>query len=248
MLFFLNFAVDLLLLIATNRLSGYPSLWRRTVTAALLGGVYGSVCILPEWTFLAGTFWRLVFLLLISIIAFGVNKEAVRRSILFIVLSMALGGIALGIGCGGVLSVILSAVAVCAMCIFGLRGRIGRRFLPVEIKYNGKIHRFIALIDTGNCLSDPVTGQQAMVVSSALGRRLLGEGNIQFSDPVTAMQSIRGGRLIPFHTVGSEGGVLAAKCFQDVTIGKWHGPCLVAFSPQNLGGGEAYEALTGGVL
>lgn len=246
-LWFLNFSVDYLLLVATNRLSGYQTTLWRTLLAALIGGIYGSVCVLPGFVFLAGTCWRIVFLLLIGFLAFGSNKDAIRRCALFVLLSMATGGIALGLGYGGTLSLILCAASVSLMCMFGLRGRIGKRFLPVEIRHNGKCHRFTALIDTGNSLSDPITGQQALVVSSELGCRLLGDEKLQFSDPVATMQRIQGVRLIPFHTVGNAGGLLAAKYFRDVSIGKWRGSCLVAFSPQELGRGEAYEALTGGI-
>ena len=246
-LWFLNFAVDLLLLIATNRLSGYPTAMGRTVFSAVIGGFYGSICVLPGLFFLAGTIWRVIFLELMAFIAFGINKDSIRRSVLFVFLSMALGGIALGIGQGGFIPVLLCAVLVCMMCLFGLRGRFGSQFLPAEIRYNGKCHRFTAMIDTGNTLTDPITGQQVMVVSSGLGQRILGEGALAFSDPIAAMEKIQGGRLIPYHTVGNEGGLLAAKRFRDVTIGKWHGDCLVAFSPQELGRGEAYEALTGGI-
>lgn len=246
-LWFLNFAVDLLLMITANRLSGYPTAFKRTFIAAVIGGFYGSVCILPGWLFLAGTVWRLVFLVLMACIAFGFSMDGVRRCVLFVLLSMALGGIAIGFRRGGLISLLLCAAFVCVMCIFGLRGRLGSRFLPVEIRCNGKCHRFTAMIDTGNTLADPITGQQVMVVSCGLGQRLLGMGAISFSDPVAAIEYIQGGRLIPYHTVGMEGGLLAAKRFHDVTIGKWHGDCLVAFSPQDLGRGEAYEALTGGI-
>lgn len=246
-LWILNFTVDLLLLIAANRLSGYPTAVGRTVLAAVVGGFYGSICMLPGWFFLAGTVWRLVFLGVMGFVAFGSNRDALRRCVLFVLLSMAMGGIAIGIGRGGVLSILLCAISVCVMCMFGLRGKLGGRFLPVEICYNGKCHRFTAMIDTGNTLTDPITGQQVMVVSSGLGQRLLGQGAIAFSDPISAMECIQGGRLIPYHSVGTENGLLAAKRFQDVTIGKWHGDCLVAFSPQELGKGEAYEALTGGI-
>ena len=246
-LWFLNFVVDFLLLIATNRLSGYPTVAWRTLLAAVFGGLYGSVCVLPGFLFLAGTVWRVVFLLLIGVLAFGANRDSVRRCVLFTLLSMASGGIALGLGCGGAIAVILCAVFVCAMCMFGLRGRVGKRFLPVEIRYGGKSYRFHALIDTGNSLVDPITGQQALVVSSKLGHLLLGNAEIEFSDPVKMIENIKGGRLIPYHTVGHDGGLMAGKYFRDVTIGRWRGSCLVAFSPQEIGRGEAYEALTGGI-
>lgn len=247
-LWVLNFSVDLLLLIAANRLAGYPTAMVRVVLAATLGGFYGSICVIPGFTFLAGILWRLVFLGVMGLIAFGTHKSAIRRSVLFAFLSMALGGIALGVGRGGFISVLLCAVSVCVMCLFGLSGRLGSRYLPVEICCDGKSYRFTAMVDTGNTLSDPITGQQVMVVSAGLGKRLLGQGELEFSDPVSAMGRIQGARLIPYQGVGTEGGLLAAKHFRDVTIGKWHGDCLVAFAPGELGRGEEYEALTGGNL
>jgi stage II sporulation protein GA (sporulation sigma-E factor processing peptidase) len=181
-------------------------------------------------------------------IAFGLNVHSVRRVMLFILLSMALGGIALGLGGGGFFSVLFGAALVCAMCIFALKGRLGNRLLPVEIRCDKQCHRFTAMIDTGNTLSDPITGQQILVVSSGIGKRLLGQETANFSDPVSVIEQTRGAQLIPYHAVGIAGGLLAAKRFQNVTIGKWHGSCLVAFAPDELGRGEAYEALTGGNL
>lgn len=244
----LNFIVDLLLLIATNRLSGYPTVIVRVVFSAVLGGFYGSVCVLPGWSFLARTPWRLVFLLSMGWIAFGLTKDSLRRSVLFVLLSMALGGIALGMGRSGFLPTLLSAASVCFLTIFGLRGKYGNRFIPVKIIYNGKCHHFTAMIDTGNTLTDPITGEKVLVVSSGVGKRLLGLQPTTFADPIKAMEYIQGGRLVPFHTIGNEGGMLVAKRFQDVTIGKWHGNCLIAFATQELGRGEAYEALAGGII
>lgn len=247
-LWLLNFLVDLLLLIATNRLSGYPTKVSRTLLAALIGGFYGSCCVIPGLMFLGWTIWRVVFLGLMGCIAFGISKDTIRRTVLFIILSMALGGVALGIGHNGFITILLGAVAVCLMCVFGLHGKIGNRFLPVEIFHNGKLHRFTAMIDTGNTLIDPISGQQVMVVSSSLGQQLLGQGNVAFSDPISALKYIPGSRLIPYNTIGSKNGLLLSKRFQNVNIGKWSGECLIAFSPQEFGKGEAYEALTGGNL
>lgn len=246
LLLVLNFVVDLLLLIASNRLAGYPTQWWKTISAAVLGGIYGSLCVLPGLSFLAATFWRLIFLGLIGCIAFGIRKDALRRCVLFAILSMALGGIAIGIGKNGFLSVLFCALMVCFMCTFGLRGQLGNKFVPIEILHNGKSHRFTGLIDTGNLLTDPITGEQIIIVSSGLGCKILEQGSIPFSDPVSAIKLIQGGRLVLYNSIGTENGLLAAKRFQNVKIGKWCGTCLVAFSPQEIGKGQSFEALTGG--
>ena len=97
----LNFAVDLCLLLGTNRLSGYGTSWKRVLPAAVLGSVYGAACLLPGMQFMGNMLWRVVILILMSLIAFGATVSGLRRGILFVFLSMALGGIALGIGKSG---------------------------------------------------------------------------------------------------------------------------------------------------
>ena len=48
----LNFLVDYLLLLGTNRLSGHPSDSRRLLASAVLGAVYSGACLLPGFRFL----------------------------------------------------------------------------------------------------------------------------------------------------------------------------------------------------
>lgn len=243
-LMLLNFLVDFLLLIASNRLSGYPPGVKRAALAAALGGVYGGVCVLPGFMFLSGTLWRIVSLTLMAGIAFGFCRESVRRGVLFVLLSMSLGGIAVGLESGSFVSLMLCALGVCAMCIFGLRGKTGTEYVQVRI---GDQH-LIALRDTGNTLTDPLTGQQILVVSANVGQRLLGLSAAELADPLRAMGRVPGLRLVPFHAVGCSGGMLPVKRFENVSIGSWSGSCLVAFAPNELGRGKPYEALTGGVL
>lgn len=239
----LNFLVDLLLLLGTNRLSGHPPQIKRAIPAAALGGIYGGICILPWGTFLAGTFWRVAVLCVMAMIGFGFRRDALRRGILFILLSMALGGVAMGLSGGGFWSIVLSAGAVCAMCLLGFRGRAGGNYLPVELEG----HHFTALCDTGNSLTDPITGQSVLVVSARIGKHILGLEPQELSEPVNAIGKVKGGRLIPYHAVGSRS-LLLAKRFEQVKIGTWQGSCLVAFAPDEIGKESGYEALTGGGL
>lgn len=244
LLIILNFLVDFFLLIATNRLSGFPPGIKRAALAAALGGVYSGVCILPGLTFLAGTLWRTVFLTLIAGIAFGFRTEAVRRTVLFLLLSMALGGVAAGLNSGNFFTLILSAGIICLMCLLGFRGKAGSEYVSVEI---GDLH-LTALRDTGNTLTDPLTGQQVLVTSSRVGQQLLGLTAAELADPLESIKKVRGARLIPYHAVGQKNGMLLARRFENVKIGSWRGNCLVAFAPNELGRGLPYEALTGGTL
>lgn len=247
-LILINFLVDLLLLIAANRLSGHPIGLKRVLLAAVLGGVYGGACVLPGFCFLSGTLWRLVSLTLMAWIAFGAKRDSVRRSVLFILLSMALGGVAVGLDRGGFWVLILSAGAVCFMCLLGFRGRVGDIYVPVEIRTNTDTVRITALRDTGNTLTDPLTGQQVLVAGAQVGSRLLGLTPQELKDPVGSMGKASGLRLLPYHAVGQPGGLLIARRFENVRIGSWRGSCLVAFAPEELGKGKPYEALTGGAM
>ncbi len=236
----LNFLVDLLLLMGTNRLAGHPLALKRTLWAAALGGLYGGLCVLPGLTFLGAVWWRMIFLGLMALIAFGFRKSAIPRGVLFVLLTMALGGVAVALGKGGFLSLVLSGALIAGMCILGFRGKAGKEYVEVELEGV----RMTALRDTGNSLTDPITGQQVLVVSSQFGKRLLGLTQNSLADPVSAMETVSGARLIPYSAVGHTGALMLAKKYENVRIGNWKGSCLVAFAPNELG----CEALTGGVL
>ena len=106
----LNFLVDFLLLLGTNRLSGFPSQGWRCAGAALLGAVYSGACLMPGFRFLGNLLWRCVSLCLMCLTAFGYDAAAVKRGGIFLLLSMAMGGIALSMGRGDFLSLVLCAL------------------------------------------------------------------------------------------------------------------------------------------
>lgn len=246
---FMNFLVDFLLLLGTNRLCGYPPGWGRTASAAALGGVYAGACFVPRLAFLGNIYWRLVCLGLMAWIAFGTSKSALRRGIVFVFLSMALGGIAFCFGKGNVWSLLSSAALVSILCAVGFREKIGvRSFVPVELSYGGKCIKLTALHDTGNMLRDPVTGRGVLVVGADVATQLTGLSQHQLRSPVEAMSQtpLPGLRLIPYHALGQPAGLLLALRIQDVRIGKWKGSSLVAFAPEGLSREGTYQALTGG--
>jgi stage II sporulation protein GA (sporulation sigma-E factor processing peptidase) len=240
----LNFVVDLLLLVAADRLTGFSGKTVRKMIAAGIGGIYGCVCVLPGFTFLAGTLWRLVFLGCMGAVAFGLDVSALRRTVLFVLLSMALGGAAVGIIGGGFFGILICSAVVCLMCVFAVKGTIGTRFQTVSVDKC----RFRALLDTGNTLTDPITGEPVLIVSPKIGRNLLSMEETEFSDPVKALPQVKGGRLIPYHTVSTNGGMLLAKRFDRVTIGNRQSSCLIAVAPYAFEKGDSYDALIGGSL
>ena len=247
----LNFLVDLLLILAANRLAGYPTGLGRGIGAAALGGVYSGWCMIPGFRFLGNTLWRVVVLGIMAVIAFGWNRSAVQRGAVFLLLSMALGGIAVGFGKGSFGTLLAAAWVVWLLCRISFRGNVGsREYLPVELSWEGKRMSLIALRDTGNTLRDPLTGRPVLVAGADVAWELLGLTQQQLEHPLETMASakIAGMRLIPYNSVGQPGSLLLAVIIPVVKVEKYTGKYLVAFAPQELGRGEVYRMLAGGTV
>jgi stage II sporulation protein GA (sporulation sigma-E factor processing peptidase) len=245
----LNFLVDFLLLLGTNRLSGFPMGSLRCAGGALVGSVYSGACLLPGFRFLGNLLWRCVSLCLISMMAFGWNTGTLKRGGIFLLLSMAMGGIALSVGRGDVVSLVLCGGLCFLLSTVSFGGQVGgREYVPLKISYDGRDASLIALKDTGNTLKDPVSGESVLIISAEVASRLTGLTQIQLQNPMETLMvpPMAGLRLIPYRSVGNAGGFLLAKRFADVTIGEKKQSALVAFATEGLGKGEIYQALTGG--
>lgn len=247
----LNFIVDFLLLLGANRLCGHPLQPGRAAAAAALGSVYAGACLLPGFAFLGNWLWRCVSLCLIGVLAFGANMQAIRRGGVFVVLSFALGGMAVGMNENNPIGIIFGAVIVYVLCTFGLRSSVGRQtFSEVILRFHGKEKRLTALRDTGNTLKDPITGECVMVVGSDVAKSLLGLSEEDLLDPIATMekQTIANLRLIPYRAVGQPNGMLLALRVDEVIVDKKRCGSVIAFAPQRLGGAQGYQALVGGAL
>ena len=121
----LNFIVDFLLLLGTNRLAGFPLDARRCALAAALGGVYGGACLIPGFSFLGSLLWRTVCLALMAGLAFGLSKSAFKRGGVFLLLSLALGGLAESLGQGDILTLCLAAGGIWGLCRAAFGERVG---------------------------------------------------------------------------------------------------------------------------
>lgn len=245
----LNFGVDLLLLWGTNRLSGRGIGGKRTVLSAALGGGYAGACLLPGFSFLGNFMWRMVCLTLMSMIAFGWSKSAFQRGALFVFLSLVLGGVVLVMGKGGFWEVFLSAAMLCGLCLLGFNGQKGNQLVvPVKITHGNKTVNMTALLDTGNTLIDPVSGQRVLVVDARSAQELLGLDQDALLHPVETISRgvCTGLRLIPYCAIGQPVGMLLGLKVDRLQINGAESESIVAFAPQRIGQGKGYQALVGG--
>ena len=277
-LFLLNGLIDYLLLLGAARLAGEPLRRLRFLAGAVLGGLYAVALFLPGLGFLAHPLCRLACALLMLLAAYGGSRRLVRQGVIFLALSCALGGGVLAIGLLGgrglalgekgvyyapfdLKLVLLSAAGCYVLLILALRG-VGRHtaasgeLVPVRLELDGRRAELTALVDTGNTLSDPASGQPVMVAEGeALGGLFPPDGGLtrgDLLDPAGAVERLGTGRwrgrfrLLPYRAVGVERGLLLVlRVDRAVLAGRDRGPQLVALSPTPVSDGGGYRALVG---
>ena len=240
----LNFLVDLLLLVGVGNLSCCQARFSRCLAASFIGVGYVCLCFVPGCAFLGKLIWRVVCLTTMGIVAYGVTRNGIRLTVLFGILSLAFGGAVSQWDRAGFLR--LGAAAAMVMLLRSLKGK---ETVEVELNRGTVSLRLLALRDTGNTLTDPVTGKGVLVADAASALTLLGLSQAQLADPVGTVASgaLPGLRLVPYRAVGVSGGLLLAMKLENVRIGNRTQDTLVAFAPAGLGGDGNYRALIGGM-
>lgn len=245
----LNTLVDFLLILATNQLTGAPKRLGSAVRASILGGVYAGFCLLPEFRFLNHGVWQTVFLGLLVWLAFGWTGMGFRRGVVFVLLTMTLGGLTAGTGLSDFLGICICAGLLWVLCRVGLSGHAASGDLvAVELNYRGRHVSLAALRDTGNTLRDPLTGEQVLVCGADVGEELTGISQSRFAEPAQLVLSgeLPGIRLISYRTVGLNGSLLPVLRLRGCVVNGVKTDPLVAFAPEIIGG-ETYRMLTGGI-
>lgn len=251
-----NFLIDYLLLLCTLRLAGLPPRRVRLALAALLGAVYAAAQL---W--LPCQAWTLApVLLAMCFVAFGRTERFLKLTLLFCLLSCALGGgvVLLGSALGslyplmrGVLyaelpwGVFFTAAALCYL-LFTLAFRGGAKhdggeLVRVQIECRNHHVTLTLLRDTGNTLTDPMTGAGVPVIGAQALAPLLGKETVA---------AIRHGAVpegfstLKYCAVGVPEGILPAfRCDGLWVDGASLGPRLVALTPHSLSDGSGFQGL-----
>ena len=223
-LFFLSLFTDYLLCLITGRFCGLYLKRLRYLVAALFGAVY-SVCVfLPGLSFLALPVMELVCAGIMGLIAFGGEERLLRCVAVFLALSATFGGViwALTLHAGNApgldIRLLFASFALCyAVLAFISRTKLkkaGREMAQVELKLNERTAIFRALVDTGNCLTDPVSGAAVMIVSPRALQSLF-PGHREVLEIKNAVELVEQSaksqgfpvklRLLPYANIGGEG-------------------------------------------
>ena len=221
-LFLLNFVIDYLLLSCSAAVCGLSVKRLRYLAGALLGAGYAVAAFLPGCGFLSSPVMKLVSALLMALAAYGGEKSLLRCALVFLSVSAAFAGFLYCITLAGGypafdMRTLLLAFALCYLLLSLLFGhrlrRSDRRKVEVRLALGGRTVRFMALIDTGNELRDPISGVPVMLVCPhALEPLFAGHEELLRRDPVGFLEgadrlpTLKGRiRLIPYTAVGGTG-------------------------------------------
>ena len=276
-LFLLNFVVNYLLLLAAARLAGEPLARLRMAGGAALGALYAAAVFFPHMGFLIHPLCKLGAAVVMLLVSFGGSRRLLRVSLVFFGVAAAFGGgifaLTLLGGRGltlknGIfysamdLRLILLSAALCYVVltlVFQRTARhtaAARELVPAVITLGERRVAITALVDTGNTLTDPLTGRAVMVAEGEKLTGLFPPGQAPDTDalrnPAAAVECLTGElfrgrcRLLPYQAGGVECGMLLALRMDSVKVGgEDYGKILVALSPTRLSDGGGYSALVG---
>jgi len=243
--FFVNLLMNYLILWSAGRLSNARSSLSRLILASALGSIYSLAVFLPGTSQLFGPLMKFLFSLLMLTVAFVLQSwRAFLLSLLFFYLaSFALGGMVFGFSYflqnstvslnepGGVLFVVgrhfwvgvwfmlFFAWVACRLGVRLLQRRVAQQLFPIVINFFSRKVEVEALVDTGNSLIDPLSGDPVIIVEyEALKPSLPPEIFSSFSKEqfsceqflmsITDTSWAKRIRVIPFHSLGEQNGLL----------------------------------------
>ena len=218
-LFAENFISGFIILVLTARLQGIAADKWRISAGAVMCGLYSFVLFL-NMGWILSLFCKLAFSVVVVITSFGRSglKTAASTTGVFYIMSFLMGGVTIavmycvripGLSANGsvymkCLAYIQIAAGIAASWFLGkwlaelLKEKAIRKakMRHVEIRIDENSWRFMALVDTGNFLKDPVNGRPVAVISKSAGEKIRRE-----IGPLLQMRMC----LIPYKSVGRSG-------------------------------------------
>lgn len=176
-LFGLSVLTDYLLCLVTARFCSLRLRRWRYLAAAVFGGVYAVAVFLPGFVWLAHPLAELCAAGIMGLIAFGCEKRLFRCLAAFLAVSASFGGAAWAIALrqGSAPApdplVLAGVFAGCYILLTVLahtkKKRAREHRADAVLKLAGRRTVFTALEDSGNCLTDPITGAAVMLAAPA---------------------------------------------------------------------------------
>lgn len=272
-IFLINFFADYLLLLATAKIAGVTVKRKYMLLAAIIGGAYSVTAQFSEFTFVTSAVYKIASAVIMAIIVFGRRKSFFRILLIFLAVSAAFAGAVMGVSLfGGSIYGKLSGPVTFevfalsfAVCWFVFSFAFNR---AAHLRTVGCIYRmdvfsgdkktsFSALGDTGNTLTDPMTGEGITICQVCDVEELFDKEHRKTLKRLPELGEARvfellkdeGEKLhlflVPYKTVGKKNGMLIA--FRPSEIyknGKKMSGGLIGIVPDGITEGRGYSAIT----
>jgi len=267
-LFLINFIINILLIEAGGVINNAQLLKRRTLFASALGALYAVCVFFPQLKLFYSVIMKLFFSAVM--VFFAYRPKSVRMFLrlfaAFYAVSFIFGGFvialtsltSLGYRTGAIYSngvlymnlpwqaLLLFAAAAYAFVV--TVGAVRRKKLAEEaikrnvtVFLNGRSADFEAIIDTGNSLFDPISGDPVIVCERNALEEIFPE-----EKPLIELLETGGARvrMVPFSSVGKESGILPGFLPDMVKIdGMAASKCVVCICEARLSPKRDYGAL-----
>lgn len=254
--FLINLLADYLLCLGCARFCGLHLKRIRYFMAALLGAAYSVAVLLPGSEWLGIPAGKLLCALIMGYIAFGCEARPLVCVFSFLAVSAAFGGAIWAVSSAGgetyprlSFRTLLLSFAICYAALslfFSSRGTLPEKLrVEVKLSLNGRETKFYALRDSGNSLTDPVSGCRVMPVCPGALSPLFGDfsglltlRSIELLEAANTLDTFRGKfRLVAYSSLGGSGMLAAFRPDSVYIDGREHKELLVAVSPQACGDG-----------
>lgn len=221
-LWLINFSMDFLSLYAAAKLLCLPQRPVRMVSAASLGAVYAVAAAYRNFGGFPGAAAAALVSAAMSALSFGIREGAASLLRAFLAVwgcGALLGGImtvfctfanAVPVSSSGPDLLLASALALAAAVRFAGR-RMRRGTARIRFTYGGNIYEGNALVDSGNLLRDPLSGD-AVILLRAADARLFAPGETDTVFRGIPGESGAGIRAVPVRTVGGTGMLYGFLC------------------------------------
>ncbi len=271
-LFLVNLSINTSLILCLGYILRLPLKAVRILLGAIVGAVYSCLAFTGDFDNLASLAIRVLFAVLIVITAFGISGiiSVIKRTVLFVALTVAMGVVMLavlyfsrlGIRLGGVIKngvfyfdipthyMLLCSLAsyVVILALEKLFKRSAKRsYSRIKLYRLGKTVELTALVDTGNMLCDPFTGRKVIIAEAKILSPLFSfDIDTILTDNPCGDNLPEGFRLIPYSSIGKKDGLLAAFVPDAVEIDhKKADNVITAVFDGVLSGSGDYNALIG---
>ena len=251
--FLVNLLADYLIALCAAMVCGLRLKRLRYLLSALVGALYAVAAVLLENSILSSAAFKLIFAFLMALIAYGGEKQALRCTGVFLGISALFAGLVQAVGGSISLKALLLSFALCyggMKLFFKDAGKMPeKKRVEIQLELMGEQVRFMALADTGNCLTDPISGMAVMLACPHALKGLFKEDaplleleGRELLELSADFPRLRGKfRLLPYKSVGGSGMLPVFRPDRIVLDGREEKELLVAVSKAAYGDG--FEAI-----